>query len=240
MKPLWEQEDFQRVAGEIWRPGGPELTRRALELAARRCGLAPGARLLDLGCGPGASLELLAGLGYLPLGLDRRTHAAWAKRAAGAERSPAVIFLQGDAACPPLADNSVDGVLSECVLSLLPDPLDALRGCRRTLRPGGALLLSDLFRHGDMLEEGGASLAPPESGCLAGARSRAVWEGLLVRAGFVPRCFEDHSRALVEMAARLLWYGADAAPEWLRGGCACGGRRGAVGYGLWIAQKEGS
>ena len=33
MKPLWEQEDFQRVAGEIWRPGGPELTRRALELA---------------------------------------------------------------------------------------------------------------------------------------------------------------------------------------------------------------
>ena len=144
MKPLWEQEDFQRVAGEIWRPGGPELTRRALELAARRCGLAPGARLLDLGCGPGASLELLAGLGYRPLGLDRRTHAAWAKRAAGAERSPAVIFLQGDAACPPLADNSVDGVLSECVLSLLPDPLDALRGCRRTLRPGGALLLSDL------------------------------------------------------------------------------------------------
>ena len=91
-----------------------------------------------------------------------------------------------------------------------------------------------------MLEEGGASLAPPESGCLAGARSRAVWEGLLVRAGFVPRCFEDHRRALVEMAARLLWYGADAAPEWLRGGCACGGRRGAVGYGLWIAQKEGS
>ena len=151
-----------------------------------------------------------------------------------------MIFLQGDAACPPLADNSVDGVLSECILSLLPDPLDALRGCRRTLRPGGALLLSDLFRHGDMLEEGGASLAPPESGCLAGARSRAVWEGLLVRAGFVPRCFEDHSRALVEMAARLLWYGADAAPEWLRGGCACGGRRGAVGYGLWIAQKEGS
>ena len=231
MKPLWEQEDFQRVAGEIWRPGGPELTRRALELAARRCGLAPGARLLDLGCGPGASLELLAGLGYRPLGLDRRTHAAWAKRAAGAERSPAVIFLQGDAACPPLADNSVDGVLSECVLSLLPDPLDALRGCRRTLRPGGALLLSDLFRHGDMLEEGGASLAPPESGCLAGARSRAVWEGLLVRAGFVPRCFEDHRRALVEMAARLLWYGADAAQPF---------GRGAVGYGLWIAQKEGS
>lgn len=240
MKPLWEQEDFQRVAGEIWRPGGPALTRRALELAARQCGLVPGARLLDLGCGPGASLELLSGLGYRPLGLDRRAHAAWAKRAAGAERIPAVIFLQGDAACPPLADNSVDGVLSECVLSLLPDPLDALRGCRRALRSGGALLLSDLFRHGDMPKEGDASLIPPESGCLAGARSRAVWESLLDRAGFVLRCFEDHSRALVELAARLLWYGADAGPKWLRGGCACGDRRGAVGYGLWIAQKEGS
>ncbi len=240
MKPLWEQEDFQRVAGEVWRPGGPELTRRALELAARHCGLAPGARLLDLGCGPGASLELLAGLGYRPLGLDRHAHAAWGKRAAGAARIPAVIFLRADAARPPLADNSVDAVLCECVLSLLPDPLDALRGCRRILRPGGALLLSDLFLHGDMVEEGGVSPLPPESGCPAGARSRAVWEGLLVRAGFVPHCFEDHSRALVELAARLLWYGADAVPERLRGGCACGGRRGSVGYGLWIAQKEGS
>lgn len=240
MKPLWEQEDFQRVAGEFWRPGGPELTRRALELAARHCGLAPGARLLDLGCGPGASLELLAGLGYRPLGLDRRAHAAWGKRAAGAARIPAVIFLRADAVRPPLVDNSVDAVLCECVLSLLPDPLDALRGCRRILRPGGALLLSDLFLHGDMVEEGGVSPLPPEPGCPAGARSRAVWEGLLVRAGFVPHCFEDHSRALVELAARLLWYGADAVPERLRGGCACGGRRGSVGYGLWIAQKEGS
>ncbi len=240
MKPLWEQEDFQRVAGEFWRPGGPELTRRALELAAHHCGLAPGARLLDLGCGPGASLELLAGLGYRPLGLDRRAHAAWGKRAAGAARIPAVIFLRADAARPPLADNSVDAVLCECVLSLLPAPLDALRGCRRILRPGGALLLSDLFLHGDMVEKGGASPLPPESGCPAGARSRAVWEGLLVRAGFVPHCFEDHSRALVELAARLLWYGADAVPERLRGGCACGGRRRSVGYGLWIAQKEGS
>lgn len=134
----------------------------------------------------GASLNCWPG--WLPPSGAGQAHACGLGEAGSRSgASPAVIFLQGDAACPPLADNSVDGVLSECVLSLLPDPLDALRGCRRTLRPGGALLLSDLFRHGDMLEEEGASLAPPESGCLAGARSRAVWEGLLGPGRFLYR-----------------------------------------------------
>ena len=55
MNALWEQDDFQRAAGETWRPGGLALTRRALELGARCCGFAPGARLLDMGCGAGAA-----------------------------------------------------------------------------------------------------------------------------------------------------------------------------------------
>ena len=127
----------------------------------------------------------------------------------------------------------------------LPDPLAALRDCHRALRPGGALLLSDLFRRADMTEgEGGpaARLACREgTSCLDGARPRAEWDGLLARAGFLLHCFEDHSPALADLAARLVWYGAGAAPHWLRGGCTCGGvssGRGAFGYGLWIAQKE--
>lgn len=107
---------FSARGGRDLAAGGPELTRRALELPRADAALRR-ARV----CWTWAVVRRKPGTagraGYRPLGLDRRTHAAWAKRAAGAERSPAVIFLQGDAACPPLADNSVDGVLSECVLS---------------------------------------------------------------------------------------------------------------------------
>jgi len=58
--------------------------------------------------------------------------------------------------------------------------------------------------------------------------------------------FEDNSRALVELAARMIWYGDDAtrpAADYGSQGCACGGAAPgkawrAYGYGLWIARKE--
>ena len=54
---LYASEALQAVTGETVRPGGYDLTRRAVEF----CGLATGSRLLDVGCGTGASVELLIG-----------------------------------------------------------------------------------------------------------------------------------------------------------------------------------
>lgn len=236
MSPLWEQRDFQSVAGDAWRPGGLEVTRRGLELCVARCGLKRGALALDLGCGPGASLELLSAEGYRALGLDRNTQPAWARLKA------AVGVLQADACCLPLADNSLDAVLCECVLSLLDDPCAVLRACRRALRPGGALLVSDLFLRapGGKGLPGTVSLcSEARSSCADGARAREEWESLFAQAGFFLHSFEDHSRALAELAARLIWYGAADAPGMdcrAAHGVCTGGR--APGYGLWIAQKE--
>ena len=237
MNALWERPDFRRAAGDAWRPGGVALTGRALDKCAASGWLPPGGLVLDLGCGAGASLRMLAGRGYRAVGLDRN---AGAEPLAGMDAGTTCCLVRADLVQPPLASACVDCVLCECVLSLLPGPLTALKAAHKALRPGGVLVFSDL-----MLRQGDASAAPDSgpaavgSSCLAGARAQAEWRGLMEAAGFSVVYFEDNSRALVELAARMVWYG-DAAPST---GCACGGAAPgkalrAYGYGLWIARKE--
>ncbi len=230
MTVLWEQNDFQYTLGEVWRPGGLALTRHAVELAERYCVLNNNPRLLDLGCGTGASAAFLADRGYLVLGLDRHIHATWTMRKKERQN---LHFLQADATSLPLAEAGIDVVCCECVLSLLSDPLLMLRRCHQILYPGGALVFSDLFLRtiqGRRNDADGRLLSPS---CLDGARRRDAWEAMLISAGFTLLHFEDHSRALRDLAARLLWYGVDSS-RCLHGLCRCGG----FGYGLWIAKTE--
>ena len=214
--PLYASALFQRIAGGAWRPGGEELTRHGLAL----CSFAGGAHILDVGCGAGASLRVLSSLGLHGTGLDREC-----------SLSEPFPFVQADAANPPFDDDTFDGILCECVLSLLPDPEQALRRFTAILRPGGKLLLSDLYLPGDALSSGRGT------GCAAGARTRSAVEDMLARAGFSLLVFEDHSAALRELAAKLLWYGDETRCAQLRpGACACSSEgRVRRGYGLWIA-----
>lgn len=226
---LWQRRDFQLAAGETLRPGGLDLTRRGLDLCGRHCGLARQARVLDLGCGAGATLRMLAEEGYRAFGLDRHSPAF---------RTGAVLLA--DVMRPPFADGAMDALVCECVLSLLPSPQTALEEWRRVLRPGGALLLTEFYICGGIagFRACRPEPAPRAASCLDGARLAAEWNALLARAGFLLRTFEDHSAALARMAARLVWYGQPDLPDVFglaRPGGTCRTR---YGYGLWIAQKE--
>ena len=102
-------------------------------------------------------------------------------------------------------------------------------------------MVSDLMlRQGYASTPANMGLGGVGSSCLAGARAEAAWRGLVEAAGFTVMHFEDNSRALVELAARMVWYGDGPIGQ---GGCACGGAAPgkalrAYGYGLWIARKE--
>jgi arsenite methyltransferase len=147
-----------------------------------------GETVLDLGSGGGADVFLSArrvGPSGKAIGLDMtdemlelaRTNAA----DAGVEN---VEFVKGYIEEIPLADESVDVVISNCVINLSADKGKVLREAARVLRPGGRLAVSDVIADPDMDADTRADMQQ-WTGCVAGALTRGQFEAALADAGLV-------------------------------------------------------
>lgn len=113
----------------------------------RRSGLAPGMRVLDVGCGPG-DLSLLAarlvGPPGVVVGVDSSVEAlALARRRAEDEQFRNVVFFQGDLTNLQLSD-SFDALIGRFVLMFLPDPAAVLRGLVQHVRKGGIIAFQEM------------------------------------------------------------------------------------------------
>jgi SAM-dependent methyltransferase len=163
-------------------------------LASLGCGnptalaqLNPGEIVLDLGSGGGIDVLLSAqrvgptGKAY---GLDMTDEmlalANENKRKSGAEN---VEFLKGEIENIPLPDNSVDVLISNCVINLSADKDRVLREAFRVLKPGGQFAISDVVTRGDINDEIRRSVLL-WVGCVAGALDENEYRTKLMAAGF--------------------------------------------------------
>jgi len=147
-----------------------------------------GETVLDLGSGAGADVLISAGRvgpSGRVIGLDMTDEMLALARAnaatAGVEN---VDFVKGFIEDLPLADDSVDVVISNCVINLSADKGQVIREAARVLRPGGRLAVSDVIADDDMDAATRADMQQ-WTGCVAGALTRGQFELALAGAGFV-------------------------------------------------------
>ena len=204
------------IIKSIKRPGGFEITSRAISFCAFR----KGATILDLGCGQGATVDYLTGHGFEAFGIDS---------------NPVNICLQNNliiasAETIPFPDSSIDGVIMECSFNLVNDQMAALKECLRVLKPEGRLIISILYARGDEEVHVQSSLGQIES--------KDTIINKLIDSHFFPELFEDYSDHLRTMWGQMIFdKGAKAfycelgiSPEKLKG-VKCG-------YCLIIAKKS--
>lgn len=159
-------------------PGGNKLTGRLLGLAGSK----PPARILDLGAGTGETVRYLRKLGYDADGIDCTGEAE-------------DLVAAGDMTALPYPDGIWEFCLAECSVSVCGDGPAALREACRILKPGGSLLLSDVFFRKD------------DAPCLSmpGPLTMDCWKQEIIRAGFVIRKIRDETGLWREFFMESLW-----------------------------------
>ncbi len=182
------------ITSDLYDPSQAQQIPEKALLASLGCGnptalakLNPGEIVLDLGSGGGIDVLLSAkrvgptGKAY---GLDMTDEmlalANENKRKAGVEN---VEFLKGEIEHIPLPDDSVDVIISNCVINLSADKDRVLREALRVLKPGGRLAVSDVVTRGEMLPEIRQSVLL-WVGCVAGALEENEYRSKLTSAGF--------------------------------------------------------
>src|SRR3954470_5761557 len=149
--------------------------------------LNPGETVLDLGSGGGIDVLLSArrvgptGKAYgLDMTDDMLALARENQRKAGVEN---VEFLKGEIENIPLPDNSVDVIISNCVINLSGDKDRVLREAFRVLKPGGRFAVSDVVTRGEVPEDVRQNMLL-WVGCIAGALQDYDYVAKLAKAGF--------------------------------------------------------
>ena len=166
--------------------------------------LQPGQTVLDLGSGGGIDAFMAArqvGPSGHVIGVDMTP-----QMLAKAESNKAKVgldnveFRQGYIEALPVDDNTVDVILSNCVINLSPDKAAVFREAYRVLRPGGRVAVSDMMTRGLFTPEDRADMSA-WSGCVTGAEDVARYAEAMRAAGFADISIVDKAEPSVELAA---------------------------------------
>jgi SAM-dependent methyltransferase len=212
--PSWSDPNSPLdTVNDPFRPGGVALTERGLAL----CNLPGRARVWDIGCGSAVVADqLTTSYGYRAVGLDLSMEPLRAAR----RRNKGLPLVQSTGFHIPAADASLDAILTECALSLVNEPAGCFAEFGRVVKPGGWLVMNDLYTR------------VAESSHPVAALSKADLIDMIEASGFKIWVWEDHTDELRRYAAQLLWAGQSLARFDRRGS---GLAR--PGYYLLVARK---
>lgn len=206
----------------VCRPGGFTITDRAIEF----CDFKEGAKLLDVGCGLGATVRHVAEKYRLDIyGIEKDKGVL-----AQAKAFPQSHRLRlGDATHMPFGDREMDGMIFECSLSKMKNPDAVLGEAHRILKLGGYLIVSDIYARGEPAQL---------YGLLGRVASREDLCGELESSHFSVELFEDYSELLRATWGQMVFeYGIDALYANLKTDC-CKMRKVKCGYCLIIARRK--
>ena len=195
--------------------GAKAASRGCGDPVAKAC-LQPGERVVDLGCGGGIDALIagqLVGPGGRVYGVDMTpAMVELASRNAAQAGAGNVEFLRGTIEDLPLPDESVDVVLSNCVINFSSDKARVMREAARVLAPGGRFVISDIVSWRPIAESSYGPLCRIV-GTTNGMSAAADYERMLVDAGFADVRMEpkttytlDVLRAKAEQKDRMAFY----------------------------------
>jgi arsenite methyltransferase len=185
----------------VLRPGGLKLTRRIVDF----CCFESDETILDLGCGIGTTVEFLTdAFGINTVGVDLSEEAI----EKGKQSNPKLQLIRASGENLPFADAAVNGVVTECSLSVMGYDGRVLTEINRILPLGGKLAITDLYFRSGYIEN---TTVYQENGqsCVKGAKSREELTVILETSGFRLMLWEDHSQSLKDFAIRyIMEYGS--------------------------------
>jgi arsenite methyltransferase len=188
---LFNLESENEGCLHVNRPGGLDLTRAALAA----CNLSGGSSILDAACGSGATLRYLFEQGFKAVGVDLSVDMLYFD-----STSPKI---QADCSRIPLSTASQDAVLIECALSLSKETEGALTEFSRLLRPGGWLVITDLYIR--ELNDIQALDCLSKSSCIAGIKTEEYIRKNIENAGFSIRTWQDQTPVFKQWLGEMVF-----------------------------------
>ena len=205
MVNVYESSCMQEATGETLRPGGFKLTEQAVSF----CALNEQTRVLDLGCGMGATASYLyKNYGVNVVGLDPSPKLLKIAK----EKNPFATFVAGSGDALPFEDKSFECVLAECTLSLMNDLPITLQEVYRVLGDEGWFVINDVYAKNPELLSQMDNFAI--TSCMRGMHDLLSLKELLEKIGFEIMLFEDCSQLLKELLVKIIFSHGSMSEFW--------------------------
>lgn len=193
---LYESSCMQEATGDTLRPGGFKLTEKALNF----CGLNEQTRVLDLGCGMGATVAyLFQNHGINVVGLDPSSKLLNIAKV----KNPFATFVTGSGDSLPFENKSFECVLAECTLSLMHDLHVTLNEIHRVLEKDGWFVIHDVYAKNPEFLSNMNHFSM--TSCMRGMHDLASLKEALETIGFEVMLLEDCSQLLKELMVKIIF-----------------------------------